>query len=273
MSFSTLAEAAVGVLRTADPDAKVAAALAVGEAWRTGEITEVGSCPPPERPARPATPELLAPRHMPKRSLTPGKGKAALLHAIAHIEFTAIDLAWDILARFTDENLPRAYYDDWVRVGVEEAQHFALLQDQLRAMGRTYGAFPAHDGLWEIAMKTSHSLAARLALVPLTHEVRGLDTTPSSLERVRESGDLALAAIFERIYSDEISHVAVGSRWLRWLAERDGNDPLALYQREVRLHYKGGLKPPFNTEARRAAGMPPDWYEPLARGDELEYRP
>ncbi len=265
-----LAQAAVAVLTTADPALKVATARAVATAWRSGAIAEIGHCLPPDRPARLDVPVLLAPRLMPKRSLQPGKGKQAMLHAIAHIEFTAIDLAWDMVARFTastanDEAIPRAFYDDWVTVGVEEAEHFALLEGHLQSLGSGYGAFPAHDGLWEIAMKTAGSLSARLALVPLTHEARGLDTTPGSVQRVREAGDDALATTFERIYHDEIRHVAVGSRWLCWLAEREGISPSALYQREVRQHYRGGLKPPFNHAARLAAGMAREWYEPLAR--------
>lgn len=267
---STLAEAAVAILTAADPMTKVALARETAAAWQSGALTEVGACSPPDRPARPERPVLMAPRHMPKRSLTPGKGLAALLHAIAHIELTAIDLAWDIVARFTDEGMPTAYYDDWVRVGVEEAEHFALLQERLLAAGSFYGAFPAHDGLWEIAMKTAGSLSARLALVPMTHEARGLDTTPASLTRLEASGDDDLVAIFRRIYTDEISHVAAGVRWLSWLAEREGEQPIDLYHRQVRAHYKGGLKPPFNTEGRSQAGMPPGWYEPLARADAPE---
>lgn len=261
----TLAEAAVAVLTAPEPAEKCRLSRLHAEAWASGAITEVGTCRPPDRPARPEKPLLLPPRAMPKRSTGP-RGRIALLHALAHIELNAVDLAWDIVARFTDHALPRAFYDDWVRVARDEAQHFDLLEQALRARGAAYGDLPAHDGLWQAAEQTADSLEARLAIVPLTHEARGLDTTPGSLERLRGNGDSRdIVAALEVIYRDEITHVSAGVRWFTWLAERKGCAPDRLYHTLIRARYKGSLKPPFNDDARAAAGMPRVWYEPLGR--------
>jgi uncharacterized ferritin-like protein (DUF455 family) len=258
----TLTEAAVSVLTTADPAEKCRLTRQFAEAWTSGTIAEVGTSAPPDRPARPDTPQLLPPRDMPKRSSGP-IGRIALMHALAHIELNAIDLAWDIVARFTARDLPRAFYDDWVQVALDEAVHFELLVDILAARGAAYGDFPAHDGLWEAAVSTADSLDARLAIVPLTHEARGLDTTPGSLARLRgHPGTDDIIAGLEIIYRDEITHVAAGARWFSWL---HGDDAASAYHAILRERYKGGLKPPFNDAARAEAGMPVDWYGPLAR--------
>lgn len=262
--YATLAEAAVAVLTTAAPADKCRLTRATAEAWAAGGMA-VGACTPPDRPARPERPQLLPPREMPKRSTGPGKGRLGLLHALAHIELNAIDLAWDIVARFTDEDLPAAFYDDWVRVAVEEAAHFEMLERLLGGLDAAYGDLPAHDGLWQAAMDTAGDLRARLAVVPLTHEARGLDTTPATLDRLKAQGEAEVVAALDVIYHDEIGHVAAGARWLRVLAERDGLDPAALFAERLGRHYKGGLKPPFNDEARALAGFPRDWYAPLAR--------
>lgn len=262
--MTTLAAAAVAALNTADPAEKCRLTRAASALWTAGGMN-VGTCAPPDRPARPDLPKLCPPREMPKRSSGP-VGRIALMHALAHIELNAIDLAWDIVARFTDRDLPRGFYDDWVRVALEEALHFELLQDILAARGATYGDFPAHNGLWEAAISTADSLEARLAIVPLTFEARGLDTTPGSLARLRghpETEDIVKG--LEIIYRDEIGHVAAGARWFSWLATQAGVDAASAYHALLRERYKGGLKPPFNAEARAEAGMPPDWYEPLAR--------
>lgn len=268
--YSTLAEAAVAVLSESDPAEKCRIGRDVAEAWRSGAIGAVGNTTPPDRPARPAQPELLAPRDMPRRSSGP-KGRIALLHALAHIELNAIDLAWDIITRFTHEDLPKGFYDDWVSVAAEEAEHFELLQGLLAALGAAYGDFPAHDGLWQAAEKTAHDLRARLAVVPLIHEARGLDTTPPTLARLRAQGETAeVIAVLETIYADEIKHVAAGTRWFRWIAERDGRDPADLFAEQIALNYKGGLKPPFNDEGRGQAGFPREWYVPLVRIEEKQ---
>lgn len=263
--FQSLAEAAVQVLTTAAPAEKCSLSKAISEAWKAGEIAEIGACEPPLRPSRPAEPVLLAPKEMPKRSTGPGKGRPALIHALCHIELNAIDLAWDIIARFTDQGLPRAFYDDWVQVALDEAIHFEMLEKMLHELGERYGSFPAHDGLWQAAEQTAHSLTARLSIVPCTHEARGLDTTPPTLARLEAQGEQAMAEALKVIYHDEITHVAAGVRWLIWVAEQQGRAAPAIFAQELGRHYKGGLKPPFNDQARAAAGMTPDWYLPMVR--------
>src|SRR5204862_5620685 len=173
----------------------------------------------------------------------------------AHIELNAIDLAWDIIARFQDDGLPQAFYDDWVGVAAEEAKHFALLVDRLGMLGTAYGELPAHDGLWEAAAATAHDLLARLAVVPLVLEARGLDVTPEMTLRLERVGDAASAAILSRIYQDESGHVAVGMRWFDPVCRGLGLDPEAVFQERVRRYFSGALKPPFNREARDAAGL------------------
>jgi uncharacterized ferritin-like protein (DUF455 family) len=190
--------------------------------------------------------------------------RIALLHAIAHIELNAIDLAWDLVARFAREDLPREFFDDWVAVAAEEAKHHALLALRLAALGAAYGDLPAHDGLWEAAQATAHDLLARLAVVPLVLEARGLDVTPGMIERLRRFDDGESAAVLQVIYDDEIGHVAAGRRWFEWLCRRRGVAPAATYQALVRAHFKGALKPPFNRAGRDAAELPAAFYEPLA---------
>ncbi len=263
--FPSLTVGAVAVLSAADPAEKCRLTRAVAEAWTSGALPTIGAAEPPDRPARPARPELRPPREMPKRSTGPGKGRGGLLHALAHIELTAIDLAWDIVARFVADSPPKAFYDDWVQVAVDEALHFEMLEREMDKVGLAYGDLPAHDGLWEAATKTAGSLSARLAIVPCTHEARGLDTTPATLERLRAGGETALADALDIIYHDEITHVRAGTRWLAWVAEGRGTTPEALFHEEIARHYKGGLKPPFNDTARAEAGMSPDWYGPVAR--------
>ena len=259
----TLSAAAVAVLEAAVPADKTALSFATAEAWREGSL-ELGSAVPPRHPARPVRPQLLAPRHMPRRRAggTP-QSRIALLHAVAHIELNAIDLAWDIIARFTAEGLPRAFYDDWVGVAAEEARHFTLLGDRLAALGAAYGELPAHDGLWEAAENTADDLAARLAVVPLVLEARGLDVTPAMIERLRRAGDDHSAAVLEVIYAEEIGHVAVGSRWFNHVCQARGQEPAKAFQRLVRENFAGSLKPPFNGPARALAGLPASYYEPL----------
>jgi uncharacterized ferritin-like protein (DUF455 family) len=255
----TLAGAAIAVLAAADPAEKIALTRETAAAWRIGRIAEIGHAEPPPRPARPLRPELRRPRDMPKRrhggSLAT---RVALLHALAHIELNAIDLAWDAIARF--DGLPRAFYGDWLAVAAEEAEHHALLAARLAELGAAYGDLPAHDGLWEAAAETQHGLLPRLAVVPLVLEARGLDVTPDMIRRLRTFGDPASAAVLQRIYDDEIGHVATGMRWFRWEAQRRGLDPAAAWRDLVRRHFRGQLKPPFNDAARSAAGFPPEFY-------------
>jgi uncharacterized ferritin-like protein (DUF455 family) len=222
----------------------------------------IGDATPPPRPARPDRPVLHPPRDMPRRrNFGSTAGRVALLHALAHIELNAIDLAWDIIARFRDSALPHDFYDEWGGVAAEEAEHFALLAGRLAALGVAYGALPAHDGLWEAATATAHDLLARLAVVPLVLEARGLDVTPEMTLRLERAGDHASASILRRIYGDEIGHVAVGQRWFERLCRQRGLEPKTVFHDRVRRYFSGALKPPFNRQARDAAGLPQQWYE------------
>jgi uncharacterized ferritin-like protein (DUF455 family) len=263
---ASLTSGAVAILATADPAAKASASRRLAEVWDAGGL-DVGDSVPPRRPTRPERPQLRPPKEMPKRRAFGSlAGRVALLHALAHIELNAIDLAWDIIARFSSEALPRAFFDDWVGVAVEEAVHFELLVQRLADFGACYGDLPAHDGLWESAAATADDVLARLAVVPLVLEARGLDVTPvmaSTLERV---GDPKSAAVLCRIYRDEIDHVAAGVRWFDELCRARGLIPEKTFRELVRRHFKGELKPPFNEEARAAAGLPARYYEPLLQG-------
>jgi uncharacterized ferritin-like protein (DUF455 family) len=225
----------------------------------------VGDCAPPSRPARPARPELLPPRAMPRRrNFGSAMGRAALLHALAHIELNAIDLAWDIIARFAASGVPRAFFDDWVGVAAEEARHFLLLSERLGAFGTSYGDLPAHDGLWEAAAATAGDLLARLAVVPLVLEARGLDVTPGMAARLERAGDPQSAAVLQIIYEQEIGHVATGRRWFDFCCCAKDLIPAQVFHDRVTRFFNGELKPPFNRAAREAAGFPACYYEPLA---------
>lgn len=260
--------AAVSVLAAADPQAKADSARAVAAAWRAGTLRPPAAnetVQPPDRPGRPTKPDLVGPGAVPRRRINSAPaGRIALLHALAHIELNAIDLAFDMIARYACADLPYAFIDDWVRVGDEEASHFILLADRLTDLEAGYGDLPAHDGLWESAHATAHDLAARLAVVPLVLEARGLDVTPAMAAKLRKAGDEASAETLDRIYRDEIGHVAIGQRWFAFVCAARGAEPAALWQALVRQHFRGTLKRPFNAEGRDAAGLPADWYEPLA---------
>ena len=262
--FPSLSAGAVQILRSAQPAEKVALSRALIAAWRERALA-VGEAAAPVRPARPQRPVLLPPREMPKRrNFGSPAGRIALLHALAHIELNAIDLAWDIVARFSKADLPREFFNDWAVVAAEEVEHFALLAARLAALGAAYGDLPAHDGLWEAAADTAHDLLARLAVVPLVLEARGLDVTPEMIRRLERAGDNESAEILDRIYQDEIGHVAVGMRWFEWLCRERGLDPEAAFHELVRRHFTGALKPPFNHAGRDAASFPAGYYEPLA---------
>lgn len=200
---------------------------------------------------------------MPRRKKRSLDGRRAFLHAIAHIELNAVDLAWDIVARFAEPTLPRGFYDDFVDTARDEADHFAMLDRRLRELGAAYGDLPAHDGLWEAAAATSDDLAARLALVPMVLEARGLDTTPKAVAELEAAGDPESAAMLAKIGREEIPHVAAGVRWFAHLCQAAGQEPEARFHAIVRARFKGNLKPPFNDDARAQAGMPPGYYRPL----------
>lgn len=265
-----LAAAALSVLNTADPLTKVSLTRNAAAAWFAGELAGPGVVTLPERPARPARPELKMPRDMPKR----GRGgnlanRLALLHALAHIELNAIDLAWDIVIRFPGENMPRGFIDDWVRVADDEARHFLLLEQRLNSLGASYGDLPAHDGLWQTATNTADDLSARLAIVPMVLEARGLDVTPETVRRLAAVGDHESATVLQTIHDEEISHVAAGRRWFGYLCDRDGREPVSHWQGLVRRYFHGGLKRPFNLTSRNAAAFGPEFYEPIADAEKL----
>ncbi len=264
--------AALSVLMTADPATKAACARRVAADWRAGVLALPACGAPglaPDRPARPDKPVLAPPSSVPKRKLGSQAGRFALLHAVAHIEFNAIDLAFDLVARFGgDARIPAcdrpAFISDWIGVGDDEARHFGLLTDRLAALGGGYGDLNAHDGLWSAAEATKDDLPARLAIAPMVLEARGLDVTPVMITRLRAAGDEASAGALEIIYSEEVAHVAAGRRWFDALASAEGHDPRARFQTLVRQYFRGALKPPFNIPARDRANLPEDWYAPLA---------
>jgi uncharacterized ferritin-like protein (DUF455 family) len=204
-------------------------------------------------PGRPPRPLLVPAKQVPSRSPFTLEGRAALLHAICHIEFNAINLALDAVWRFAD--MPARYYQDWLQVAGEEALHFELLREHLRAMGFDYGDFEAHDGLWSMCEKTSGDIVARMALVPRTLEARGLDATPLIQEKLTRAGDLAAVRILDIILRDEVGHVAIGNRWFHHLCQARGLDPVSLYPQLVKAHEAPRLRPPFNEAARKAAGF------------------
>ena len=264
----SIGQAACRVLLTPDPDEKAALSREMAALWRAGGLSEECLAKPPDRPARPADPVLLPPAQMPRRRGGAMRNRIALLHAVAHIEFNAIDLAWDMVARFArfdGETMPRAFLDDWVGVADDEARHFSMIRERLQALGADYGDLPAHDGLWQAAEATAHDALARLAVVPMVLEARGLDVTPAMIDRLQGMGDQKSAAALKVIYEEEISHVAAGERWFRYLCKRRGKDLQSHFHALVRENFAGLLKPPFNHGARLAAGMQTGLYEPLAR--------
>ncbi|MFZ2101115.1 MAG: ferritin-like domain-containing protein, partial [Oricola sp.] len=220
----SLRAAAIEALSASDLDAKVAITHRAAVAWRARNLSlrAPGDPPVPDRPGRPEKPQLVAPRLLKKRSLHTVHGRIALAHALAHIELNAIDLALDIVARFAAMSIPMSFFDNWMQVADDEARHFTLLRDRLRAIGADYGDLPAHDGLWQAATNTRGDLSARLAIVPLVLEARGLDVTPGLAENLRALGDDETASILEIIYSDEKTHVAVGAKWFRFFCAREG---------------------------------------------------
>ncbi len=266
--MTSLAEMAVEVLTTADGRAKTALSRTHAARWRAardaGEAIPIGSAAPPLRPARPEKPELLSPRDVPRRRPGSPEGRVALLHAVAHIELNAVDLHWDIIARFTDVSMPPGFYDDWVKAADEESKHFNLMCDCLEALGSHYGALPAHAGMWRAAEDTADDLMGRLAVVPMVLEARGLDVTPGMIDIFRKAGDDRAVSALETIYAEEVGHVAYGSKWFHFLCGRENADPKDVFHDLVRRYFHGALKPPFNDEKRAEAGLPPDFYWPLA---------
>lgn len=263
-----LAQMAEAVLRTADGREKTALSHKYAAEWRAaradGAHPEIGTAHPPTHPARPATPELLSPRDVPHRKPGTPEGRIAMMHAVAHIELNAVDLHWDILARFADVSMPIGYYDDWVKAADEESKHFNLMCDCLEAAGSHYGALPAHAGMWRAAEDTAEDFMGRLAVVPMVLEARGLDVTPNMIRLFKQAKEVQAVDALEVIYADEVHHVAYGSKWFHFLCGRHDIDPTQKFHALVRQYFHGQLKPPFNEEKRAEAGIPPDFYWPLA---------
>lgn len=262
--MTTVARAIRAALDTPEPRAKCFAARDVARRWRRGALAWNFDVAMPDSPAWPDAPELLPPNRMPKR----GKGgseraRIALWHSLAHIEFVAIDLALDMAGRF-GEAMGEEFVGDFLSVAADEAMHFALLARKLEQLGSHYGALPAHAGLWEAAAATRHDVAARLAVVPMVLEARGLDVTPATLERVQASGDEGGAKILARILDDEIAHVGFGTKHFLRCAEMQREAPESLWQNLVKRHFRGSVKPPFNDSARLAAGLSRDFYAAIA---------
>ncbi|MQQ06976.1 DUF455 family protein [Epibacterium sp. SM1979] len=264
-----LAEMATQVLTTADGRTKTALSRQYAAQWfaaRKGDAPEIpiGTAQPPLHPARPAEPALLDPREVPKRKPGSEAGRKALLHAVAHIELNAVDLHWDIIARFSHVPMPLGFYDDWVQSADEESKHFNMMCDCLEAIGSFYGDLPAHAGMWRAAEDTADDLMGRLAVVPMVLEARGLDVTPGMIEVFRKAKLTQAVEALNVIYAEEVSHVAFGAKWFNFLCGRDGLDPKETFHGLVRKYFHGALKPPFNEEKRAEAGIPPDFYWPLS---------
>ncbi|PWV60504.1 ferritin-like domain-containing protein [Plasticicumulans acidivorans] len=235
-------------------DDKLALSARLHRDWLDGRLSLNADAVPHAigEPGRPLQPELVHPHQVPRRSLGSPAGRVALLHAVAHIEFNAINLALDAVYRF--RGLPPAFYGDWLQVAAEEAEHFALLQARLHEVGSDYGALPAHDGLWDAARRTAHDPLVRMALVPRVLEARGLDVTPGIIARLRQLGDQATVACLEVILREEVGHVAIGSRWFAYLCAERGLEPEATFL-QLLAEYDTAVHPPFNTEARLQGGF------------------
>ncbi|KAF5770615.1 putative Ferritin-like superfamily [Helianthus annuus] len=277
----TLVEAALRVLNTPDPVEKAKLGDQIANNWLQGLILDsyTPSQPDfivPDRPARLTNVKLVSPSLMPKLGKAGSlQSRQAIVHSLVHTESWAIDLSWDIIARFgKQESMPREFFDDFVRVAQDEGRHFTLLAARLEELGSHYGALPAHDGLWDSAVATSKDLFARLAVEHCVHEARGLDVLPTTISRFRNGGDNQTAELLEKvIYPEEITHCAAGVKWFKYLCSRScggeesDDEVVNKFHEVVRSYFRGPLKPPFNESARRAAGFGPQWYEPLAVKD------
>ncbi|WP_296809360.1 ferritin-like domain-containing protein [Thiocapsa sp.] len=250
-----LFDVAAACLGEPDPARKQAATRAAAQHWRAGclDADAADAARVRDLPGRPERPELVPPRALKARKLKSREGRAAMIHAVAHIEFNAINLAWDAVQRYRE--MPTAFYDDWIQVAAEEAEHFGLMRNRLRDLGYDYGDFPAHDGLWEMARVTAHDPLVRMALVPRVLEARGLDVTPGMIARFEAAGDPETAACLGVILRDEVGHVAVGSRWFKRLCAERGLDPGPLYFALLREYMRAEIRCPLNLPARREAGF------------------
>ena len=259
-------EAVLGCILQTDPESKCAGTARLAELLCQDAllVSPNGPVRTIEVPGRPDRPELVDPSEVPRRRLGGPAGRAALVHAIAHIEFNAINLALDAAYRF--RGMPQQYYADWISVAVDEARHFRLLQTRLRQMGREYGDFPAHNGLWEMAVKTADSCLVRMALVPRVLEARGLDVTPGMMKRLQSAGDEQTVSVLDVILREEVRHVEIGTRWFRYCCEQQGREPLSTFLGLLEENYSGTLRGPFNLEARYQAGFTKDEMAALTAG-------
>ena len=255
LPWQTIFQAAHACLMEQDIENKIALSNEVQQAWLTGQLSLDLDTPPltTDIPGRPLKPELVSPRDLPRRGMNSTKGRAALIHSLCHIEFNAINLGWDAVYRF--QQMPRDYYTDWIRVAVEEAYHFTLLREHLQLLGYDYGDFVAHNGLWEMAVKTDFDPMVRMALVPRVLEARGLDVTPGIMAKLAEVGDAQAVAILEIIHRDEIGHVEIGSRWFQHLCMERELSSAETFAELISQYMKGKLKGPFDKETRRQAGF------------------
>ena len=253
----TLDAVALECLSAIEPDRKLALTAQAAADWHAGRIDcahgDAAAKPASDVAGRPERPHLVPPRDLPRRRLGSVEGRAALLHAVAHIEFNAINLAWDAVYRF--RGMPREYYADWIGIAADEARHFGMVRARLAECGFAYGDFDAHDGLWDMACRTADSCLARMALVPRVLEARGLDVTPGMIERFRGVGDEASVAVLETILEEEVPHVAAGSRWFAWCCHKAGREPHTTFRQLLRERMDAAPKPPFNRPARLAAGF------------------
>jgi len=258
-----LFEQALQCLQINEPQKKVAATLVLNQRWRQGELSleKTPDILSLSRVGRPEKPELVDPRNVPRRSFSTLKGRLTLAHAIAHIEFNAINLALDAVYRFQD--MPPQYYTDWCKVAAEEAEHFTLLTVYLQQHEMAYGDLPAHNGLWEMAVKTDFDVLVRMALVPRVLEARGLDVTPGMISKLEAIGDTALVNNLRLIFNDEIGHVRIGTHWYKYLCRQRGLEPKATFLELIAKHMQGARFGPFDTDARIQAGFTEDELQSL----------
>lgn len=259
---------AFDVLLTQEPDEKIERLRALN-AIRPPIDSKLHSADvsPVPIPGRPSTPQLVMPRELPKRSLGTVEGRAALVHAVTHIEFNAINLAVDAVYRFRQQ--PAEYYDDWMRVALDEARHFEMLRQRLQALGYQYGDFPAHNGLWEMAVDTAHDVLIRMALVPRVLEARGLDVTPGMIKKLQGAGDHDTVALLEIILAEEVPHVAIGTYWFNHHCHLRGFEPTKTFATLLSHYMAGGIRGPFNWPARREAGFTESDIEMLKQQSKL----
>lgn len=253
---SSLFDRIQACIQACDPQTKSSLTQQLFKDWSAGSeltIDDVGEPEPIDEAGRPEQPELVPPRQVPRRNVNTEQGRIVLAHALAHIEFNAINLALDAAYRF--RNMPRQYYSDWLKVAAEEACHFTLLRQYLMGKGQDYGAYPAHNGLWEMAQKTAHDVMVRMALVPRVLEARGLDVTPGLIVKLQQAGDEEFVAHLEIIHRDEIGHVAIGSHWFKYVCEQRGLDARATFKQLIQDYMKGTLRGPFDETARIQAGF------------------